>query len=169
MAKPTMTLITTSDAFTDDGPALRRPGVYLLLWAAPASEAEINGATAPEVELVPICARDADVSMHADLREHILGTATGSLTRAALGLMLQERLTLEIMPADKATGITVEPEQRLSAWLLANTVIGYSQAGTMSSADLHEAFASGDMNIDGCSLDEVALLAGLNADASRIM
>lgn len=161
MPKPTMKLLLTRDAVADSGTVLDHAGVYLLLWATPITGSSCE-ANAPELELVPICAKEAAVSMRIDIEDNILGSATTSLTRAALGLMLRERLMLQILPADSETGFRLLSEERLTSWILANTVLGYAQAEGLSSKDLYEAFASGDVNVDGSSLDEGALAEGLS-------
>ncbi|RYE66334.1 MAG: hypothetical protein EOO81_11625 [Oxalobacteraceae bacterium] len=153
----------TKDVSADPGSALDVPGVYLLLWADMSRRsAESFVASDPELEFVPICVGDDDVSMSADIHRSILGTADLSLTRAAMGLMLQDRLGLVIAPAETRTGVQIMPEERLTAWLLSRTVIGYAPLAGFSAAGLHQAFSSGDVEIDGSAIDEIALSTALS-------
>lgn len=155
MPSPTIALQLTRAIGDDPAKALDGPGVYALFWACPSDSSAF--------ELVPICTGVADTTIRVHIALNVLGSAETSLIRAALGLMLRDRLGLILSSAATATGLHLVPEQRLTDWLSANTVIGYAALDNAVDADgLVRSFETGEITIVGISPEELArrLVAG---------
>ena len=71
--------------------------------------------------------------------------------------MLRDHLGLVLASAATTTGVHLFPEQRLTKWLCANTVIGYGAVDNDVDAEaLVRSFDTGEITIVGISPEELA-------------
>jgi len=172
MPQPDLLLQMTCDVAADISLLPDAAGVYVFFWARPliplcdyCAEAET---ISPEIELVPLYTGASADSLRMRIKRHVLGDTRGSTLRASLGLLLQAHLNLTIIPIPTKAYFCFEPEQRLTDWIVSNTVIGHFETDDPFGLEKGMlADEAGLLNIQGCPATEISVrLKTLRSNAS---
>lgn len=172
MREPTLLLQMTSEIAADLTRVPDTSGVYALFWIQPdATPLGTDCGQAGDIEaieLMPLYIGASKDSLRVRIKRHIMGDTRGSTLRASLGMILAERLDLQIVQIPTKRYFCIEPEQRLSDWIVLNTIVGYFE--TNDPFELEKAMlavSAGKLNISGCQPNEISgHLKLLRANAS---
>lgn len=172
MPEPSLLLQMTAEIADDFMRIPDAAGVYVIFWIqtdtgalCPVSKDALD---ADAVELVPLYVGASNDSLRVRIKRHVLGDTRSSTLRASLGLILAERLDLKIVPIPTKAYFCVEPERRLSDWIVSNTVVGYFETDDPFGLEKTMlASSAGKLNISGCRPNETSKrLKRLRSNAS---